>query len=214
MVSTRGRRYLVPDLSPLDREALSRMRPRFAFVAESPHLNEIQPEEKSERRPLCGMAGRQWWSLLSELLEGEANPDVSLERLISLCLKHRIAVLNAVQFPLDPKISKKYPGADPIENLGFCKASGPYHYKKLKNSPEVRKSLQSLRDRLNHPSLSASKVICLGNDAEWFVQRALLSPEEQARLGDRIPHPSAWWRRGGLFGRIAREKLEGILGKL
>lgn len=200
-------RYLVPDLSPRDRKALARMRPRAIFVAESPHVSEITPKDLDQRRPLCGVAGRQWWSLLRDILESSPESSVDLDDLIQFCLKHKIVVMNAVQYPLDPKITKEFPGADPIENLGFNKVSGAYSFKKLKNSPEVQAAIQSLRERLVHPLVQDSPIYCLGNDADWFVNQAFSKEEAANRIKGKIPHPSAWWRRGGLYGRIAREKL-------
>lgn len=193
----------MPDLTPRDRPAWAGFHPRFVFVAESPHRNEIEPEGEMERRPLCGMAGRKWWGALSEVIEGEANEDVSLERMRRFCVSHGIAVLNAVQRPLD--------FADPIRILGFNKAPGPHHYKKMKNSPEVCATLESLGERLCDPRIRGLPIHCLGNDAEWFVSRVL----EQAScgelvLGPKIPHPSAWWRRGGHFGRVAKAQLEAM----
>src|SRR5688572_14384703 len=134
-------RFFVPDLSPHDRQSLRGMRPCIVFVAESPHVSEIEPEKPGDRRPLCGVAGRQWWGLLTDLLEGRVDADVSLEHLLDFCLKHRIVVLNAVQYPLDPKVTKGFPDADPLKNLGFSKLSGMQFYKKLKNSPQVQRSI-------------------------------------------------------------------------
>lgn len=200
-------RFFVPDLSPEGRPQLRDFTPRYAFVAESPHVSEISPEKLDERRPLCGKAGLQWWGLLSELLEGESSTDVSRSRLEAFCQKHRIAVLNAVQYPLDPKVSASFAQAAPALTIGFSKAPGTDHYKKMKGSRELGFALQSLRERLQHPSLGDCPIYCLGNDSEWFVSQALGKEEFLRRVKGRIPHPSAWWRRGGLFGRIAREKL-------
>src|SRR5690349_20606081 len=75
-----GKRFFVPDLAPYNRTSLSDLIPRVVFVGESPHVNEVEPEALNERRPLCGAAGRQWWKLLGELLEGEISEDVSLVR--------------------------------------------------------------------------------------------------------------------------------------
>src|SRR6478672_9370468 len=86
-------RYFVPDLSPEGQKLLAKMNPRFLFIAESPHVNEVESDDIKERRPLCGMAGRKWWSLLSLLLEGVENADVSLEHQLDFCKKHEIAVL-------------------------------------------------------------------------------------------------------------------------
>ena len=98
-----------------------------------------------------------------------------------------------------------------LKNLKFCKESGPFSYKKLKESKPVQLALHSLKERLNHPRLKGAPVFCLGNDAEWFVAQALLKKEQELRVGLKVPHPSAWWRRGGLYGRQARERLIKIL---
>lgn len=207
-------RYFVPDLSPMDREELRSIQPKVVFVAESPHTSEIAPEARSERRPLCGAAGRKWWALLGELCGEEPNEDVSLARLIRLCRKSGVIVLNAVQYPLDQGISKQVPGADPIENLGFSKNAGASSYKKLKQTEKVQRAVQALRERLEDPSLRGAEIHCLGNDAEWFVKQALPPDEYEERVKERLPHPSAWWRRGGYFGRLARESLGEILRNL
>lgn len=203
-------RYLVPDLAPAERLSLQKVKPRFVFVAESPHIHEIEPETLTERRPLCGAAGKQWWSLLSELLEGKSNSDVSLSQLEAFTRKHAIAVMNAVQFPLDPKVAARFPDADPIKNLKFNKVAGEYSFKKLKKSPAVSEALQSLAARLNHPALANAPIYCLGNDSLWLVTQALGPEEAKKRVQDKIPHPSAWWRSGGHYGRVAKEKLQKI----
>jgi hypothetical protein len=200
-----NRRFFVPDLSPLDRISLKRVIPRFVFVAESPHISELEADELDARRPLCGKAGREWWSLLGDVLESNPSTDVSLERMLGLCKSQRIAVINAVQYPLDPKVARLFPGADPVPHLGFSKEQGPHSYKKLKNSPEVGAMINALRARLEDPALIHSRVICLGNDAEWFVTQAL-GAQVIERLDKKIPHPAAWWRKGGLFRKIARER--------
>ena len=203
--------YFVPDLSPKDRKALAKTEIRFLFVGESPHVSEITPKNEKDRRPLCGAAGKQWWRLLGEILEKNPSTDVSLERLLHFCSRHGIAILNSVQYPLDSKISEKFPKADPFTNIGFSKASGPSFYKKLKSSRDVHLAIRSLRERITHPGLDDLPVHYLGNDEEWFVTRALEMGGIQNRLGEKIPHPSAWWRRGGYYGRVAQEKLQKIL---
>jgi hypothetical protein len=200
-------RYFVPDLSPQARDELKRVPIRFVFVGESPHISEVEPETLMQRRPLCGAAGKQWWSLLSEILEGEPNPDVSLKRQLKLCSKYQFAVINAVQYPLDPKVTASFQEADPIKNLGFGKLTGEYSFKKYKSNPRIVKAIQSLRERLSHPSVQNAKVFSLGNDSEWFLTQAFGVEKDLSRMGVKIPHPSAWWRKGGFFGRDAREKL-------
>ncbi len=205
------RRFFVPDLSPQARSFLKEVPIQMIFVGESPHTSEIEAEQLQQRRPLCGVAGRQWWSLLSELFEGSPNPDVTLVRQLKLSALNRFAVLNAVQYPMDPKIASVFRDADPVKNLGFGKLQGEYSYKKFKSNEGVKKALISLRKRLLHPTLRGAKIHCLGNDAQWLVCHTLTESEVQGRVGDKIPHPSAWWRQGGYFGRVAREKLDQIL---
>lgn len=204
-------RYFVPDLTPMDRPGLKGVKPKFVFVAESPHLNEIEPDTMELRRPLCGMAGRQWWRKLGEILDHTDTDDVSLERMVQICRKHRIAILNAVQFPMDPKIAAKFPEADPARNLGFGKLTGDLGYKKMKDSDEVKAAIQNLRKRLTDPALSDAVIWPLGGDAQWFVSRALSPDEFKVRVLGKVHHPSAWWRKNKLFGRIADQKLREIL---
>jgi hypothetical protein len=213
-INMKKTRYFVPDISPIDRPELKGLSPKIVFVAESPHISEVEPDECERRRPLCGAAGRQWWRKLGEILEGESSDDVSLDRMEQISSRAKIGVINATQFPMDPKVMAKFPDADPTKTLGFGKASGEFNYKK--KSPNVQKAVEEavekLRSRLTHPSMKDSEIWPLGNDAEWFVSKALTPEEYKARVKGKIPHPSAWWRQGGLFGRIAQEKLEGIFG--
>lgn len=185
------------------------MRFRYVFVAESPHVSEVEPAEPFERRPLCGAAGKVWWKTLSEVIEGAPNDDLSLERFLGFCRKNRIAVMNAVQFPLDPKILKHISSSevDPMKTVGFSKEPGPHHYKKAKD-PERSRVLGSLRERLLDPSLEGARVVALGNDADWFIGKALEESERTERQECRIAHPSAWWRRGGYYGEEARKTLK------
>jgi hypothetical protein len=203
-------RYLVPDLSPQARPKLSKLRPKVLFVAESPHIHEVEPAVESERRPLCGAAGKAWWGTLTELLEGETNSDVSLKHLIEFCGDWDIAVMNAVQVPLDPKVMKRFPDADPLRHVGFSKEAGPSFYKKQKGTPQLERTLKNLRDRLSEKSVKDLPIVALGNDSDWFLRQALSSEEVERRLMSKLPHPSAWWRRGGLYEKQAREKLAEI----
>ena len=201
-------RYFVPDLSPQFHTSLLQMKPKHVFVAESPHIHEVAPSERAQRRPLCGAAGKKWWGELSGLLEGGKPLDLSLEQLLRFCSKHRLVILNAVQFPLDPRVCQEYPEADPVKNLGFNKVSGQYSFKKLKDSEVVQKRIVDLSQRLTHPAIAHLPVHCLGNDSEWFVKRALGSLGQEQRLGTKIPHPSAWWRKGGYYGEVAQAQLK------
>lgn len=203
-----NQRYFVPDLSPQFHQSLLRIKPQYVFVAESPHVSEVTPQELAQRRPLCGAAGKKWWGELSGLLEGRVAEELSLGYLLRFCARHRIVILNAVQFPLDPKVGQEFPEADPIQNLGFNKVSGQYSFKKLKDSSAVVQRIKDLSQRLNHPSIAHLNVHCLGNDSEWFVQRALGQLSQEHRLGTKIPHPSAWWRKGGYYGEVAQAQLK------
>ena len=205
-------RYFVPDLSPIDHPEGDWSKARIVFVAESPHVSEVAPPLKSERRPLCGMAGKTWWKTVGELLEGDKSDDVSIERLLSLVQKHGLVVLNAVQLPIDSKVAKQFPEASPVKLLGFDKGPGPKTYKKLKRSDAVRASVKKLAERLHSPELAGLPVVVLGNDSEWFVKEALGKDEYDSKVIGKLPHPSAWWRKGGHFGRVARAKLEQLLG--
>ena len=203
-----SQRYFVPDLSPQFHQSLLRIKPKYVFVAESPHIHEVTPQELAQRRPLCGAAGKKWWGELSELLEGRGAEELSLEYLLKFCSRHRVVILNAVQFPLDPKVSQEFPEADPIQNLGFNKVSGQYSFKKLKDSDVVIQRIEDLSQRLNHPSIRPLEVHCLGNDSEWFVKRALSRLGQESRFGIKIPHPSARWRKGGYYGDVAQTQLK------
>ncbi|MEW6057859.1 MAG: hypothetical protein AB1540_14725 [Bdellovibrionota bacterium] len=203
-------RFFVPDLTPEQRSQLKKLKPKLVFVAESPHESEVAPEMRAERRPLCGKAGREWWQKIGQILKDEDDKSTELGRLLELCLAGDFAVMNAVQYPLDPKITL-YQGeeAAPVRGLGFSKVS-PYSYKKLKDTEAVRRAVQNLRERLNHSSLVHALVVSLGNDAQWFVNQALQGSLE--RHLETIPHPSAWWRQGGKLRTRAELQLTSLLG--
>jgi hypothetical protein len=206
-------RFFVPDLAPWDRPIFAQLKPKWIFVAESPHVNEVEPPLVKDRRPLCGKAGQKWWNLLSELWSDPIDAGLSSRDLEQFCLKHRLFVMNAVQLPLDPKIVSHFPGADPILTLGFHKGSGPFSFKALKRAPSVQGAFSSLRQRLMRPECHSAPMICLGNDAHWFVEQVLLSSDSplKEKVEEKIPHPSAWWRRGGYYGRVAQERLESLV---
>lgn len=204
-------RYFVPDLSPEQRAQLRDFQPKMVFVAESPHEAEVAPEAERERRPLCGKAGREWWGMIGQILEHKNSQATDLERLLHLCCLGELAVMNAVQFPLDPKITAHYgEEASPLEALSFTKVA-PYGFKKLRATDAVKTAVHLLRERLVHPSVRGLPVISLGNDAQWFVEQALESSVGEGRNLMIIPHPSAWWRRGGFFREKARGQLEILL---
>jgi hypothetical protein len=205
-------RYFVPDLSPMARPELKGVKPKIIFVAESPFESEVAPEKESERRPLCGKAGQEWWRMIGAIINGEVSNETSLKRLLELCRKAEIAVLNSVQYPLDPKIVSYYDElADPLEGLGFTKFS-PVSYKKLKTSDNVQTAIHLLRERLADPLLASAPVVSLGLDAQWFVSQALESKVGEGRHLETVPHPSAWWRAGGKFRVKAKEQLTRMLG--
>lgn len=197
-------RYFVPDLSPEQRQQLKGFSPNVVFVAESPHVSEIEPEVRATRRPLCGKAGLDWWRGIAELI-GCPFTGVDLESLLGYCRAGGFAVLNAVQYPIDPRV------ADPVAHLGFSKVQ-PASFKILKSGPDVCAAIDALRVRLVHPSLRALPVVSLGNDSKWFIERALR--DAPARHIATVPHPSAWWRRGGFFREKARGQLTEILKPL
>ena len=145
--------------------------------------------------------------MLSEILEGEANTDVSLERVLAFCRKNRIAVMNAVQYPMDPNI--KVLEAAPERTIGFHKGGGELSYKK--RGTRVAAALTELRRRLDRPELAGVRVHPLGNDADWFLKQALGPDAYASRVGVKVAHPSAWWRQGGRLGREARTTLHQLL---
>lgn len=207
-------RYFVPDLSPEQRPQLHDLRAEVVFVAESPHEAETASERLSERRPLCGRAGQAFWKMIGELTMGVSSSDTDLERLLSLARRGRFAVMNAVQFPLDPKITLYYgDAADPVAHLGFSKAALA-SFKKLKSTAEVEAAVSLLGERLVHESVRHLPVISLGNDAQWFVNQALGEAAATRHLMT-VPHPSAWWRQGGKLRERARAQLKELLaGKI
>ncbi|MBI3542971.1 MAG: hypothetical protein HY075_06840 [Deltaproteobacteria bacterium] len=202
----------MPDLTPAQRSQLVDFSPEIAFVAESPHVSEVAPDLIELRRPLCGKAGQAFWKMVGELVEGEASQDTSLERMLRLARAGRFAVLNSVQFPLDPKVCAEFPEADPVAHLGFSKIP-PASYKKLRAGRDVPRAVELLRERLVHPRLAGAAIVSLGNDAEWFVSAALGQAAGEGRHVAKIPHPSAWWRQGGKLRERAREQLTELLVK-
>ena len=200
-------RVFVPDLTPQGQPQCFGFSPKLVFVAESPHVSEVSPPLEAERRPLCGKAGLAWWGALSEILEGVPAPSLTRQWMVEFCKRHQIAVMNAVQYPLDPLAAREVPEAEPSRTTGISKAARADSYKKLKSQPEVKALLASLRTRLNHEAVAGCSVIPLGTDAEWFLKNALSTEDYAKRVRKKLAHPSAWWRRGGLFGRQAREVL-------
>ncbi len=203
-------RYRVPDLLP------GTKRVRAVFVGESPHRDEVAPESAGERSPFRGMAGREWWSALAKFQRHPlvAKPVPPRAELEALCRELGVAVLNAVQFPLDPKISLHTgESAVPARELGFAKDKGATGYKAVlktggKQNP-VEQAIRDLQARLLPWVEAGVPVVCLGNDSRWFVERAV-GAEGAAKLLT-IPHPSSWWRNGE-NRRRALSTLDQLLG--
>jgi hypothetical protein len=201
-------RFFVPDLSAQARGDDFRFIPRYVFVAESPHLSEVEPVLMKQRRPLCGKAGQVWWPALTQRISGfeqSIDPLLSYDFQKKVCRAGSLFLINAVQYPLDPKIVLHQPAADPVSQIGFSKVS-PTSYKNFKKTQQVQQALDSLRMRLNHPLCAHTQVVSLGNDAKWFVEQVI----DSSRHCFTIPHPSAWWRQGGKL----RQRAEGLLDQL
>ena len=215
-------RYRVEDLIPIfSRSNFSKL--KAVFIAESPHKDEVSSENPRERSPFRGTAGKEWWGALSKIagdqpISGEIP---SREKLLEICFELGIVVMNAVQFPLDPKITlHQGHSCDPVEFLGFQKSSGPLGYKAvLKNSDRknsvnnpVGEAILDLRMRLEglKKSNDVSIIVCLGNDSRWFVERAAQGNLDDLKI-QTIPHPSSWWRKAEYRSR-ALKLLEDLLG--
>ncbi len=206
-------RFRVEDLVPRD------VKPgefRAVFIGESPHRDEVAPDSASERSPFRGVAGREWWSALSRYLkapyDGKKVPPRS--ELLRLCSELRIAVMNAVQYPIDPKIElHQGEKSSPILQLGFHKATGEGSYKtvfKRGQKNPVTEAIDDLASRLRYFEDSDAALVCLGNDSRWFVEKALQKLGWERELVT-IPHPSSWWRNAGYKSR-AIDFLEQELG--
>lgn len=211
------KRFCVADLTPAERVSMRDQPIKWIFVAESPHVNEVKEELAELRRPLCGKAGQEWWKMLEKIFRASAlelDPELTAESLENFCIHHGLAVMNAVQYPIDLKIMAHYgEAADPERHLGFSKSGGS-HYKKQKKTFGVEKALKSLEARLMHPSLAAAPIYALGLDSKWFLEQlaignAMIAKRHQGSL----PHPSAWWRKGGFFRQKAETLLNGVFAK-
>jgi hypothetical protein len=211
-------RFFVPDLVP-DSGPGNRGPLRAIFIGESPHRDEVSPEAPWERSPFRGVAGREWWEALSRYLAQPIvmRPVPRREVLEESCSELGIAVMNAVQYPIDPKIVMHQGAAcDPRAQLGFEKGAGPFGYRAVLKAkgPDnaVAWAIQDLARRLE--KLDARRIVCLGNDSRWFTEQAqqLLpesSPFRYAEL-QTIPHPSSWWRNAD-YRRRALEVLREIM---
>jgi hypothetical protein len=208
-------RFCVPDLVP------SSGRLRAVFIGESPHRDEVAPKDAALRSPFRGVAGREWWAELVKLAGSDltVRPVPPRPALESLCSALGIAVMNAVQYPIDPKIVlHQGDSAAPKMHLGFEKGSGEASYKavfKQGGSNPVFRAIADLAARLQALGDHEAQVVCLGNDSRWFVERALaLLPEGGAltrRPAVTIPHPSSWWRNAAYRTR-AVQALTQLLG--
>jgi hypothetical protein len=212
-----SRRFRVPDLKPPGGPG-SRGNLVVIFVGESPHRDEVAPTDPRERTPFRGAAGRAWWSELAKFLKHpkEVRPVPPRPVLLEICAELRIAMINAVQFPLDPKIAlHQGRQAAPIPNLGFEKGPGRLGYKAVwKKSGQkgpVGMAVSDLAKRLRPLQAGRARIVCLGNDSCWFVERALelLDPAHEIRVST-VPHPSCWWRKAS-YRRRAIEALSSIL---
>ena len=190
------RRYRVPDLLPGAPESA-----RAVFVGESPHRDEVASETPEERTPFRGMAGREWWSAVAQLAGREiaVKPMPPRAVLEPLCQDLGIGLLNAVQYPLDPGITRHTgDDADPASALGCAKATGPTSYKRVFKEPArlnpVGQAIEDLRARLAPFVEAGVPVVCLGNDSRWFVDQALAENAEALARVQVMPHPSSWWR--------------------
>ena len=215
-----AQRFLVPDLLP-PKSSLSSL--RAIFIGESPHRDEVLPEDSRERTPFRGIAGREWWAELTKFQVSpvQTRPVPNRKVLLEICAELQFALMNAVQFPIDPKITL-HQGAksSPHDQLGFEKGAGATGYKAvykedLDHNP-VRHAILDLTRRLCLLKESHAQIVCLGNDSRWFVERAMeLLPSNAAVLEKpllMVPHPSSWWRKASYRTR-AVDVLKELLGK-
>ncbi len=214
-------RYRVDDLVPPPGE-WSRL--RAVFIGESPHKDEVAPEDPRERSPFRGMAGREFWTEVAKYLKapGMTRPVPPRAELERICTELGMALMNAIQYPLDPKIALHYgEGCSPAEQLGFEKATGPRGYKAIakKGGPgnAVDAAIRDLVQRLSKLQSARAQLVCLGNDSCWFVERAIAGlPAEAALLSQpvlTIPHPASWWRNAANRTR-ASETLRTLLARV
>lgn len=206
-MSKDAERWLVPDLVPDGVELCA------IFVGESPHKDELKPQDQVERSPFRGSAGKQWWQEIFGCAglpfqrEAQVPPKTELEH---VCRKLRIAVLNAVQYPIDPKITQHYPACVPREYLKFDKGErdrkgngngkGPFGYKTVLDDQyragPVGERIIDLARRLRRFSKMPAQLVCLGDDSEWFVSRAIQQLPLGCVLTEQSPvtisHPARW----------------------
>jgi hypothetical protein len=233
-VSSRTDRWLVPDLVPTGVEL------RAIFVGESPHKDEVKPKNKGERFPFRGSSGRSWWVEIFDCAAlslgatplpalSDVPPRLELER---VCRDLRIAVLNAVQYPIDPKITKHYPSCVPREFLKFDKGTrdgkgmgngkGPFGYKTVLQVQDcvdpVGGRVSDLAWRLRRFGQMPAQVVCLGHDSKWFVNQAMRRLPQDCALArqppETIPHPARWRFSGHQSGKDYRADAVRVLKRL
>lgn len=201
-------RYRVDDLIPKFRNKKDL---KILFIGESPHRDEVVSLVAAERTPFRGFAGRKWWVMLGQFLDPPQllSPIPSRSVLLKVCSQLGIGVLNAVQFPLDPKIIlHEGPVCDPWVQLGFEKGNSLRGYKTMLETQKnpVAKAIQDLATRLQPFQNQSVQIVALGNDSKWFVERAvlLLSPKSHLRHQTlcALPHPSSWWRNKKFSHRV------------
>jgi hypothetical protein len=128
--------------------------------------------------------------------------------------------MNAVQFPLDPKIVlHQGDAAAPYPWLGFEKASGGRGYRAVfKAAPDgpVEAAIADLTARLERLAEAPAQVVCLGHDSRWFVEHARGRLPAGCALRSRelmtIPHPSSWWRNAE-YRQRAVDAVDRLLGR-
>jgi hypothetical protein len=190
------------------RSRARRCRACATFIGESPHKDEITPEKKIERSPFRGSAGRDWWAPILACAGRHGPHMLSRAEHEQVCHQLRIAVLNAVQYPIDPKISQHYPNCVPREFLEFDKGTrdrtgngkGPCGYKTVFQDQDfagtVGERIIDLTGRLERFSQMPAQIVCLGNDSRWFVSQAIQRLHPACALTSRpletIPHPARW----------------------
>jgi hypothetical protein len=209
-------RFYVEDLAP----EISPKRVKAIFIGESPHRDEVAPEDAAERSPFRGVAGREWWTELAKFLSYDVQTKPVPERavLMKMASELGIVVMNAVQYPLDPKITLHQEGSSPEEQLGFQKSTGPTGYKKVykalgEKSP-VARAIGDLAERLSVYEDSGAQIVSMGGDSRWFTDLALAKLPEGSALRSKpvlqIPHPSSWWRNA-IYRARAVATLEELL---
>lgn len=183
---------------------------RCVFVGESPHTEEVEPPLQNLRSPFRGKAGRNLFEkICRKPIEGSIDREIWQKKINC----SRVAILNAVQFPLDEKITKPFPDASPSSNLKFAKVTGEASFRKvfIRNPDRLNPAFESLKERLNPYIVARIPVIALGGDAEWFI-RAVWGEDfvNNKDLFSKCPHPVTW-KWFPKQGAIAETVLDQIL---